>query len=1153
MINSSASFQEAIAKDSRTFRVRFLADGQEISGDVRKLRIFKGSCGSSSLKPGTAFCPYMEAEVDNCQEALEGVELEVKIGVMTGGSLSSPVYDEIRMGYFTVGKPQTSTLRTTFMAYGRLHSKMSDYMDSVPLTLTAGNVASLVSARTGVTVSFEDGIDQNAPISQTFNVRASYPGITYRDALGIAASVVGGYATETADGEVCIRKFSSSPTFSCSAERMQTAPVFGDYDTEITGVKVTVKETGAAGEGESYSYGTPVNLELESEYMTEAAFEEYRSNLVGLTYREGEIELTLGDPRLEPWDVLNVEVTESVNRIVPCMGIEHIFDGGLQTIIKAPNPEDTENTEGPVTRAIRIVQDSVRTGVDGLNQSKLFLYKRAAEEPQGPAGYITYNFETGELSLTDGGEGELVDTSGNYITDELGNHIVVFVTMDGWQTSIPGTDGTPCWVVSASAIGREATADIAPSEWSAVSKMVEDGVSVTLIQNFYAVSPSPDTQPTSGWVTDASSVSMTETNRYLWNYELIVKSDGTTVVDTPHVIGVYGVSGGDGVGIAGITEYYARSQTSAEPPAADFDTQRKTPTNTYKYLWNFEVISYTDGSSYVSQKHIIGVYGDKPVIAASKEGQVTTITSDGAEIATILDGEDGNSPVITTQKTGDVTKIYADGVEIGSVSDGTDGQTPVITASKQNGVTTISANGTAIAAVNDGSSVMIRSATKAGDVTTIILEDGNGTQTLSIADGQDGTNGAPGASGYVHIAWATSADGSTGFSTSDSTDKTYLGSYTDNTQADSLDPTDYNWSLIKGEKGDTGAKGDKGDTGDAAYNYELLCSPSAVSKASSADTPAAVAFSARRSQGTGAPAGYAGRFVIATSADGSAWTTRYTSQADESGKTYTAPSDAKYIRCQLYLSGGTSTLLDTQTVPVISDGAAGGKGDRGDDGADAYTVVLTNESHTFPAGTENALPGSAACNVIAFKGTAQVAATIGTISGQAQGMTTSVSQNGTTGAYFTVTVDGTLSTRSGTLTVPITVDGKNFTKDFTWSLSLTGATGETGAKGDPGDTLTILTTHTDTAVIYTARLMIGGVDATTDYEPTDFAWSFKNVDDLELIGYGYAISVDKADLSYGKVVALTWTKSGYACLKDGAGNYIMDAGGNRILAKTEVA
>lgn len=29
------------------------------------------------------------------------------------------------------------------------------------------------------------------------------------------------------------------------------------------------------------------------------------------------------------------------------------------------------------------------------------------------------------------------------------------------------------------------------------------------------------------------------------------------------------------------------------------------------------------------------------------------------------------------------------------------------------------------------------------------------------------------------------------------------------------------------------------------------------------------------------------------------------------------------MRCRLYAAGGTSTLLDTQTVPIISDGAQG--------------------------------------------------------------------------------------------------------------------------------------------------------------------------------------------------------------------------------------
>lgn len=78
------------------------------------------------------------------------------------------------------------------------------------------------------------------------------------------------------------------------------------------------------------------------------------------------------------------------------------------------------------------------------------------------------------------------------------------------------------------------------------------------------------------------------------------------------------------------------------------------------------------------------------------------------------------------------------------------------------------------------------------------------------AQGIEGQKGADGLTPYLHIAYATNATGSTGFSTTVSTGKTYIGQYTDNTKADSSDPTKYKWTLIKGEQGVTG---DKGNTG----------------------------------------------------------------------------------------------------------------------------------------------------------------------------------------------------------------------------------------------------------------------------------------------------------------------------------------------------
>ena len=70
--------------------------------------------------------------------------------------------------------------------------------------------------------------------------------------------------------------------------------------------------------------------------------------------------------------------------------------------------------------------------------------------------------------------------------------------------------------------------------------------------------------------------------------------------------------------------------------------------------------------------------------------------------------------------------------------------------------------------------------------------------------GIPGTNGIDGKTSYLHIAYANSADGKTGFDVSNSTNKLYIGQYTDFMPDDSADPTDYSWTKIKGETGDTG-------------------------------------------------------------------------------------------------------------------------------------------------------------------------------------------------------------------------------------------------------------------------------------------------------------------------------------------------------------
>lgn len=85
-------------------------------------------------------------------------------------------------------------------------------------------------------------------------------------------------------------------------------------------------------------------------------------------------------------------------------------------------------------------------------------------------------------------------------------------------------------------------------------------------------------------------------------------------------------------------------------------------------------------------------------------------------------------------------------------------------------------------------------------LTLINTSDGlKGPKGENGKDGPQGIPGKPGTDGrtpYFHRAWANSADGRDGFSTTDSTNKRYLGTLTDFTEADSQDPTRYKWTAL---------------------------------------------------------------------------------------------------------------------------------------------------------------------------------------------------------------------------------------------------------------------------------------------------------------------------------------------------------------------
>lgn len=145
------------------------------------------------------------------------------------------------------------------------------------------------------------------------------------------------------------------------------------------------------------------------------------------------------------------------------------------------------------------------------------------------------------------------------------------------------------------------------------------------------------------------------------------------------------------------------------------------------------------------------------------------------------------------------------------------------------------------------------------------------------------------------------------------------------------------FTISKQKKGEDGKDGEPGRT----YMVEPSCN---VLKRGSDKTisPNFITFKAYYRDGKSATrVPYKGRFVIEETADGNTWTTIYRSTVDEStvkhylytiltdssgqavtdgnGTTVGIPRDITNIRCKLYASGGTTTLMDMQSVAVVID------------------------------------------------------------------------------------------------------------------------------------------------------------------------------------------------------------------------------------------
>lgn len=187
-------------------------------------------------------------------------------------------------------------------------------------------------------------------------------------------------------------------------------------------------------------------------------------------------------------------------------------------------------------------------------------------------------------------------------------------------------------------------------------------------------------------------------------------------------------------------------------------------------------------------------------------------------------------------------------------------------------------------------------------------------------DGADGTPGKPGADGktpYFHVAYANSEDGNTGFSVDDSTNKLYIGQYTDYEVKDSTDPAKYSWTKIKGNDGTPGR------TYYLRANTEIL-----LMGQDKKVSPEKLTVNVYYRDGQGEEAAYAGWWKAERSSDsGKTWTTITLNQTEATGACTITSSlqiigSRGMIRVTCYLDQAKTSIADMQTYSVALDVAS---------------------------------------------------------------------------------------------------------------------------------------------------------------------------------------------------------------------------------------
>lgn len=330
--NVTEAFKETIRSPSRTFEARLKINGRWFNSKFKKLSYETSSTADEALQLGAAVSAKIEITIKKIDELFENTEIPVEIGL----KLPSGKYEYIPLGFFTAERPQSDQATTTFTAYDRMMKTTGLYISNLIYPASAASVLSEISTSCGVPAdvsSLDDIMIQTKPV-----------GYTYREMIGYIASLKGGFACVDRTGTIVIKWYEECEYSVGKARIISLEHNESDFHLDYLNCNVDSQTELTQGGGE-------LGITFSNPFMTADRLSQIYQGIKGFAYRGASLK-TLGDIRLDPWDVITANDGTGKYKI-PVMNLVQEYDGGMAMTVTSYGKTEVETEmdfKGPTTQ-----------------------------------------------------------------------------------------------------------------------------------------------------------------------------------------------------------------------------------------------------------------------------------------------------------------------------------------------------------------------------------------------------------------------------------------------------------------------------------------------------------------------------------------------------------------------------------------------------------------------------------------------------------------------------------------------------------------------------------------------------------------------------------------------------------------------------------